>query len=642
MILQRDIRTPPLQSERRLQGHRQEVCGLKWSTDHQLLASGGNDNKVGTPTPHWPGLSLSLPPGQPPLRAGVERVHPQGTPSEDRDGGRRHPGLTATAPQLLVWNHSSLSPVQQYTEHLAAVKAIAWSPHQHGLLASGGGTADRCIRFWNTLTGQPLQCIDTGSQVCNLAWSKHANELVSVGPQPGGTRPGARPGAAGGQSTSPGPVTASPGVLGEARPLPPGLRGPGLSQPAAPSPSSHHRVQGEGLSPWSAPRGRPVVLVPRGVLGPGLREEPQGPWRRLPTGEHARLLAEPDPGLEVPVSDAGGQADRPLLPGPLLGESAGPGAGGQPLQRRGLDPTARRLVPSGVQWQHRFGPPGPDSPPPCGEGRLCLLESLPGCLFSHACAHAHSRCQKCPVPTAAVVSGRFRVVCTRLEKEPVSRPCSFFRFLCHTRKKCSVLHLAYPLPSVTEQAVPPGDRVVASSMFSDEHSAPGLLGQPRACLPFPSWQPRLAVALGPDSLPLAPAILCWRGHLQGTRTMASVPLQAMSPDGEAIVTGAGDETLRFWNVFSKTRSTKVKWVGISASCPPARPLSLSPGRPPPPSAPLISPRGSPWVPCPSAPAWLCTPSHIAWGPQGLVTPHLGRWEAAHPSPLARSLGFPLG
>uniref|UniRef100_A0A667XJI5 Fizzy-related protein homolog n=1 Tax=Myripristis murdjan TaxID=586833 RepID=A0A667XJI5_9TELE len=126
MILQRDVRTPPLQSERRLQGHRQEVCGLKWSTDHQLLASGGNDNK------------------------------------------------------LLVWNHSALSPVQTYTDHLAAVKAIAWSPHQHGLLASGGGTADRCIRFWNTLTSQPLQCMDTGSQVCNLAWSKHANELVST------------------------------------------------------------------------------------------------------------------------------------------------------------------------------------------------------------------------------------------------------------------------------------------------------------------------------------------------------------------------------------------------------------------------------------------------------------------------------
>ncbi|KAA8587390.1 hypothetical protein FQN60_016252 [Etheostoma spectabile] len=32
---------------------------------------------------------------------------------------------------------------------------------------------------------------------------------------------------------------------------------------------------------------------------------------------------------------------------------------------------------------------------------------------------------------------------------------------------------------------------------------------------------------------------------------------AVSPDGEAIVTGAGDETLRFWNVFSKTRCTKM-------------------------------------------------------------------------------------
>ncbi|CAF97601.1 unnamed protein product [Tetraodon nigroviridis] len=121
----RDIRTPP-SAERRLQGHRQEVCGLKWSPDHQHLASGGNDNK------------------------------------------------------LLVWNSSSLLPVQQYSDHLAAVKAIAWSPHQHGLLASGGGTADRCLRFWNTLTGQALQSTDTGSQVCNLAWSKHANELVST------------------------------------------------------------------------------------------------------------------------------------------------------------------------------------------------------------------------------------------------------------------------------------------------------------------------------------------------------------------------------------------------------------------------------------------------------------------------------
>lgn len=126
LILQRDVRIPCVVGERRLSAHRQEVCGLKWSPDNQYLASGGNDNR------------------------------------------------------LYVWNLHSLSPVQTYTEHLAAVKAIAWSPHHHGLLASGGGTADRCIRFWNTLTGQPMQCVDTGSQVCNLAWSKHSSELVST------------------------------------------------------------------------------------------------------------------------------------------------------------------------------------------------------------------------------------------------------------------------------------------------------------------------------------------------------------------------------------------------------------------------------------------------------------------------------
>lgn len=67
--------------------------------------------------------------------------------------------------QLFVWNQHSTQPVLKYCEHTAAVKAIAWSPHLHGLLASGGGTADRCIRFWNTTTNTHLSCMDTGSQV---------------------------------------------------------------------------------------------------------------------------------------------------------------------------------------------------------------------------------------------------------------------------------------------------------------------------------------------------------------------------------------------------------------------------------------------------------------------------------------------
>ncbi|CAK0833272.1 unnamed protein product, partial [Prorocentrum cordatum] len=124
-ILHRDVRQQSHYTSR-LQGHRQEVCGLKWSYDEQQLASGGNDNK------------------------------------------------------LYVWNLRSTSPVLRLNEHQAAVKAIAWSPHQHGLLASGGGTADRCIRFWNTINNTPLSSVDTGSQVCNLIWSKNVNEVVST------------------------------------------------------------------------------------------------------------------------------------------------------------------------------------------------------------------------------------------------------------------------------------------------------------------------------------------------------------------------------------------------------------------------------------------------------------------------------
>jgi len=41
---------------------------------------------------------------------------------------------------------------------------------------------------------------------------------------------------------------------------------------------------------------------------------------------------------------------------------------------------------------------------------------------------------------------------------------------------------------------------------------------------------------------------------------------AMSPDGETIVTGAGDETLRFWNAFpSRKEREKVGIMGNGAS-----------------------------------------------------------------------------
>ena len=48
------------------------------------------------------------------------------------------------------------------------------------ILASGGGTADRCIRIWNSNNGSLLNTVDTKSQVCSLLWAPEYKELVSA------------------------------------------------------------------------------------------------------------------------------------------------------------------------------------------------------------------------------------------------------------------------------------------------------------------------------------------------------------------------------------------------------------------------------------------------------------------------------
>ena len=112
-------------------GHAQEICGLAWSPDGTTLASGGNDNDV------------------------------------------------------MLWNAAttgarSQAPSKVFSEHCAAVKALAWCPHDRHVLATGGGTADRCIKLWNASRGgDALNSIDTGSQVCALAWNPHEKELLS-------------------------------------------------------------------------------------------------------------------------------------------------------------------------------------------------------------------------------------------------------------------------------------------------------------------------------------------------------------------------------------------------------------------------------------------------------------------------------
>ncbi|KAF4548444.1 WD domain-containing protein 49 [Elsinoe fawcettii] len=109
-----------------LVSHTSEVCGLEWRSDGAQLATGGNDNLVS------------------------------------------------------IWDARSLNaPKFQKTNHKAAIKALSWCPWQSNLLATGGGSHDRMIHFWNTTSGARVNSIDTGSQVTSLRWSPQYKEIVS-------------------------------------------------------------------------------------------------------------------------------------------------------------------------------------------------------------------------------------------------------------------------------------------------------------------------------------------------------------------------------------------------------------------------------------------------------------------------------
>lgn len=126
-IYLRDMRIRgPNSTITKLRGHKYEVCGLKWSPNNFQLASGGNDNKI------------------------------------------------------FIWNARKGAAEAKFGDHKAAVKALTWSPHQNGLLLTGGGNNDKTIKFWNTLTMKNVKSVYTASQVCNLLFSKNSNEFVST------------------------------------------------------------------------------------------------------------------------------------------------------------------------------------------------------------------------------------------------------------------------------------------------------------------------------------------------------------------------------------------------------------------------------------------------------------------------------
>ncbi|KAI5799847.1 WD40-repeat-containing domain protein [Geopyxis carbonaria] len=138
----RGLRESTMTLIRRLVVHTQQICGLAWSSDGEQFATGGNDNvaHLFDTCDILDGVGLGEDPDLRPVQ-----------------GGERY-----------RWPHG------------AAVKAIAFCPWQRSLLATGGGSNDRCIHFFHTFSGAPLATINVSAQVTSLLWSTSRREIAAT------------------------------------------------------------------------------------------------------------------------------------------------------------------------------------------------------------------------------------------------------------------------------------------------------------------------------------------------------------------------------------------------------------------------------------------------------------------------------
>ena len=60
------------------------------------------------------------------------------------------------------------------------VQAVAWCPWNTSLLATGGGTGDATVHFWNSTTGARVNSLQTPSQVSTIQFTPCAREIFTT------------------------------------------------------------------------------------------------------------------------------------------------------------------------------------------------------------------------------------------------------------------------------------------------------------------------------------------------------------------------------------------------------------------------------------------------------------------------------
>ncbi|KAH8647235.1 WD40-repeat-containing domain protein [Xylariales sp. PMI_506] len=162
----------------RIKVHSQQICGLAWSNDGELFATGGNDNLCCLLFHSMNSMDLQKIVPQSGWQLTFEDEHPFSATDHSAEA-RISSRLLQLPPPGLLRTLLPSSALQKWT-HLAAVKAIAFCPWRPHLVATGGGSNDKMIRFFHTTTGATLATISVNAQITSLTWSTVRREIAAT------------------------------------------------------------------------------------------------------------------------------------------------------------------------------------------------------------------------------------------------------------------------------------------------------------------------------------------------------------------------------------------------------------------------------------------------------------------------------
>ncbi|KAL0940604.1 meiosis-specific apc c activator protein ama1 [Colletotrichum truncatum] len=172
--------------------HTQQICALVWAPNGRDFISGSNDNTAcyfeiqrmlrrRTRKSRTSSADLVIESRGPTDHSSDKDIRSQ-EQAISRDGW-----LNDTLESLLYGTQVEQEPTKVDAQgnstqlrHGAAVKAISFCPWQNNLIATGGGSSDKCIHFWHATTGVPLATIAVSAQVTSLIWSKTRPEIAAT------------------------------------------------------------------------------------------------------------------------------------------------------------------------------------------------------------------------------------------------------------------------------------------------------------------------------------------------------------------------------------------------------------------------------------------------------------------------------